>query len=710
MNTYQPLVDLSLDEVITHTFVNDVLMPSGNRIALVTLDNGRDHTRPNTLGPHGLREFSERLDALRARASDGEIQAIAVTGKHFILAAGADLSNVDHVKDRETAKLLSELGHEALGKLHDAGVPTFVFINGLALGGGLEIALHADYRTLSSGAAAVALPEVFLGLVPGWGGSTLLPNLIGVEAALKVIIENPLKMNRMLKPEQVMSLGIADARFEPASFLEDSLDWADQVVSGQITVDRPHKPGRLEKLGKWPMATKIARNELAKKIGTVPQSPYRALELISNANRSHRAEGFAAEDDVLADLIAGDQFAASIYAFNLVQKRAKKPAGAPDSSLAMPVTKVGIIGGGLMARQFALLFLRRLRVPVVITDLSQERVEEALLAVHSEISALHEKKRISTDESHRLHALISGTTEYAEFHDADWIIEAVFEDLEVKRQVFASVEPHVSPTAVFATNTSSLSVTEIGHLLEHPERVIGFHFFNPVSMMPLIEVVRAQRSTDATVATALNVARQLRKNAVVTADEPGFVVNRLLAKVLGEAMYALDNGTPFETVNSALDPFGLPMSPFELLELVGLKVGAHVLDAHHLAFPDRFYRSDNLHLLAEHGRILRRDGKGRVLGMDQEAQKLLTVGNSPLTDTEILTRVQNQLAEEISIMIADCVVEAAEDIDLCMILGAGWPFHMGGITPYLDRVGASVRVAGATFHSPTISGVGHSEE
>ena len=701
----EQLDELSADEVVTHSYVRDVPLPSGGVLALITLDNGRDHTRPSTLGPATLHEFGATLDTVRARASSGEIAAIAVTGKPYFLAAGADLSKVGAIPIRDVARVLARLGHRVLGKLNDAGVPTFVFVNGLALGGGLEIGLNADYRTVDSSAAAIALPEVFLGIIPGWGGAWLLPNLIGIENALKVIVENPLKNNRTLRPAQALELGIVDVMFGPASFLEDSIRWADSVLTGGVVVKRPNVPGKLERAVKWDAAISIARKSLASKIGTVAKSPYAALELLKAAKNTDRATGFAAEDEALADLVAGDQFHASMYAFDLVQKRAKKPAGAPSPDLARPVRKVGIVGAGLMASQFALLFVRRLRVPVIITDLDQARVDTALGRIRGEIDALQGKGRISRDESNRLKALITGTTDLADFADADWVIEAVFEELGVKQEVFANVEAVVSETAVLATNTSSLSVEQIGARLAHPERLVGFHFFNPVAVMPLIEVVKTPVTDDETLSTAMVTAKALRKNAVITADPPGFVVNRLLAKLLGEAMHAVETGTPFEVVDRATAPFGLPMTPFELLELVGLTVGAHVLDTHHAAFPDRFFASEGLHRLAEHGTIFERDAKGRRKGFDKKAVQLAAGPGTALSDDELRIRIEDGLADEVGRMLDDHVVAAAEDIDLCLILGAGYPFQMGGVTPYLDRVGASRRVRGRDFHEPAVRGV-----
>ena len=701
---FAPLLAAADDEVITESYVRDVALPSGGTLALITLDNGRDHTRPNTLGPRTLEALARVLDAQAARAAAGEIRAVGITGKPFIFAAGADLSKVSTLATRENARLMAQYGHHVLGKFSTLGVPSFAFVNGLALGGAMEIALNCDYRTLDSSAAALAFPEVFLGIIPGWGGATIVPNLIGIENALEIIVSNPLKNNRMLKPEQAYRMGLFDALFGAASFLERSVAWADGVLSGAVTVSRPNEPGKLERLTKWPAAIKIARDTLKARIGTAAKSPYVALDLLSAAKDNDRVRGFEREDDALTELISGDQFAASIYAFDLVQKRAKRPAGAPDRELAQPVKKVGVIGAGLMASQFALLFARKLRVPVLITDLDQSRVDKGLAYIRGEIAKMQEKGRLSSDDANQITALVSGTTDKSQYADCDWVIEAVFEELGVKRQVFAEIEPIISETAVLATNTSSLSVEEIGAELAHPERLVGFHFFNPVAVMPLIEVVKVPTTSDETLATAMAVAKKLGKSAVITADRPGFVVNRLLAKVMGEAARALDEGTPLPVVERALAPIGLPMGPFELIDLVGWKVAAHVQDTMVAAFPERFYASENLHRLAEVDGPLTKTKLGKVDDLSKAGRKAVNVGKNAVSEEEILRRVEDELAGEIKIMLDEGVVAAAEDIDLCLILGAGWPFQAGGATPYLDRVGASERNFGATFHDPIIAG------
>jgi 3-hydroxyacyl-CoA dehydrogenase/enoyl-CoA hydratase/carnithine racemase len=669
------VTDLFPDEVVTKAPVQDVATSAGT-IALITLDNGRDHTRPNTFGPASLLQLNDALDSIADRE---DVVAIAITGKPFFLAAGADLSGAALVDSRDTALAIGRLGHDVFRRLGETGKPSFGFINGAALGGGLEVALHCDYRTISSGIPAIALPETALGLVPGWGGAYLLPRLIGPANAFKVIIENPLSQNRMLRGPQAYELGIADVMFEPADFLEQSIAWAVGVLSGDITVERADHSG-----DDWDAAVNGARFFTDGKLHGAAPAPYKAIELVSAARDRTRDQAFAAEDEALADLLLSPEFRASVYAFDLVQKRARKPAGAPDSALARPVTKVGIIGAGLMAAQIGLLFARRLKVPVLLTDLDEDRVAKGVGYAHGEIAKLAAKGRISADEASRLTALVTGSVSKEGFADADWVIEAVFEDLDVKRRVFAEAEEIIGPDCVLATNTSSLSVTAMADGLKHPERVVGFHFFNPVAVLPLVEVVRGAETDDASLATALNVGKQLRKNCVIVKDSPAFVVNRLLTRFLGEITATVDEGTSFDVAEHAADPLGLPMPPFLLLQLVGPAIALHVAQTMHDAFPDRFEVSPKLRELVAAGKT---SVYGPDFSVDPEVAALLAGGDHPSTSEEVLQRALRGLAEEIAIMLDEGVVAGPEDIDLCMILGAGWPFHLGGITPYLKRTG-----------------------
>jgi 3-hydroxyacyl-CoA dehydrogenase/enoyl-CoA hydratase/carnithine racemase len=690
------------DEVVTHAHVRDVQLPGdAGVLALITIDNGLDHTRPSTFGPRGLLSLKAALDAIETRADAGEIVAVAVTGKPFIFAVGADLGMVPLAHSREQGLQIGRLGHEQFRRFAELPVPTFAYVNGAALGGGVEIALHCTYRTLSTGIPAMALPECFLGLVPAWGGTYLLPNLIGPQRALEVIITNPLNQNKTISGTKAFDLGIGDALFEPADFLEQSLFWTSAVLRGEIVATRPEIDRSPES---WDAACAAAKDFADLKVGGAAPAPYRAIELVRQARTAERDDAFAAEDEALADMAMSQQLRAGLYAFDLVNKRARRPAGAPDKSLARPVTTVGVVGAGLMASQLALLFVRRLKVPVIITDLDQARVDKGVGYVHGEIDKLLGRRRLSQDSANRLKALVSGTTDKADFAEADVVIEAVFEDMAIKKQVFAEVEAVVADTCLLLTNTSSLSVSEMAADLKHPERVVGFHFFNPVAVLPLLEIVRGEQTDDPSLATAFAVSRTLKKTSVLVKDSPAFVVNRLLTRLLGEVIAAADAGTDLKVADGALGPLGLPMPPFILLQLVGPAIGLHVAQTLHGYFPERFGVSANLERLVEAGKpgLWSWTAEGKPY-LEDSTKDLLQVGDSPLTATEVRERALTAVTEEIGLMLAEGVVAAVQDIDLCMIMGAGWPFHLGGISPYLDREGISEAVLGHRFLPPGVA-------
>ncbi|MER7657189.1 3-hydroxyacyl-CoA dehydrogenase NAD-binding domain-containing protein [Streptomyces albidoflavus] len=695
--------ELFPDEVVTQAHVRHLDLPAGaGRFALVTLDNGLDHTKPTTFGPQSLANLDKAIDQVEKEAAEGSIVGVGVTGKPFIFAVGADLKGVELLKQRADAVAIGKGGHDVFKRLATLAVPTFAYYNGAAMGGGVEVGLHCAYRTVSKAVPAFSLPEVFLGLVPGWGGCTLLPNLIGADRAVTVIIENSLNQNRQLKAKQVLELGIADALFEGADFLEQSLAWTASVLNGDTEVSRPE----VDRGAAWDEAVARGRAIADSKVHGAAPAAYRALDIIAAAKDGDLQAGYDAEDTALADLIMSGELRSGLYAFNLVNKRAKRPAGAPDKSLARPVSKVGVVGAGLMASQLALLFLRRLEVPVVLTDIDQARIDKGVGYVHAEIDKLLGKGRINQDKANRLKGLVSGVLDKAEgFADADFVIEAVFEEMGVKQQVFAEVEAVAPAHAILATNTSSLSVSEMASKLKHPERVVGFHFFNPVAVLPLLEIVRGEQTDDASLATAFGVAKKLKKTAVLVKDAPAFVVNRILTRFMGEIQNIIDEGTPVATAEKAVEPLGLPMSPLVLLELVGPAIGLHVSETLHGAFPDRFTVSPNLKAVVEAGKrgfYVYDSGKPEL---DPEVAALLKQGDTVLTEEQVLERVTGAVAQEIGLMLDEGVVAEAQDIDLCLITGAGWPFHLGGITPYLDRAGVAERVNGKPFLAPGVASV-----
>jgi 3-hydroxyacyl-CoA dehydrogenase/enoyl-CoA hydratase/carnithine racemase len=683
------------DEVVTNAILRMVsLSPFGHNgeLALITLDNGADHTRPNTFGPASLNALSSAID----KAQKTDAVAIAVTGKPFIFAAGADLSGVGAVKDISVATAFGDLGHEVFLKLHESKKPTFAFINGLALGGGLEVGLNCHYRTLAS-TAFTGLPECFLGLVPGWGGATLLPKLIGPENAVQVIILNSLNNNTMMKAKDALGLGVVDAVFEPSDFLEHSVKFVAEVLNGKKKIER--KDFSKDSAG-FEKAIATGKAAVAKKYsGAQIASPLAALELVKAAQTNSVRDGYAAETKVLAELVMSDALRASLYSFNLIQKKRKKVEGAPKPALARKITKVGVVGAGLMASQLALLMLRNLKVPVVITDLDQERVDKGLAWIKAEIQKLVDKKRLNPEGAARLIGNISGSVDQKVFANADFVIEAIFEELSLKQKLFKDLEAIVTPECILATNTSSLSVEAMSEGLKNPERVVGFHFFNPVAIMPLLEVARTTKTDDATTATAINIGKDLKKTMVIVKDAPAFVVNRLLTRFMGEVTDSMDEGTPYEVADAAMATLGFPMSSLELLGLVGPGVALHVAETLNKNLGPRYKISPTMQRFVKEGvRTFYVKNEQGLNVVNPAALALLEKGSKASTAEQVRRRALEALATEAKMMLDEGVVSTPQEIDICMLLGSGWPMHLGGILPYLDREEISEAVCGVRFH------------
>ena len=635
------------EEVVTNALVRDIDLGAfghkGN-LALITLDNGLDHTRPNTFGPQSLMA----LDAAITEALSRKPAAIAITGKPFIFAAGADLSALSFITKREQSLAIGKLGHDVFRRLNECGTPTFAFINGLALGGGLEVGLHCNYRTLAT-TAFTGLPEVFLGLVPGWGGATILPKLIGPERAVQVIMLNALNNNTMMKSKDALALGVVDAVYEPSDFLERSISFAASVLNGSKKIERTDYTNDAG----WDKAIATGRTAALKKYGGAEiASPTRALELIAAAQKSTLGQGFDAEDQALADLTMSDPLRASLYAFNLIQKKRKKVEGAPKPALARKVTRVGVVGAGLMASQLALLLLRNLKCPVVMTDIDQERADKGVAWVKAEIAKLVEKKRMHPEAAARLVGLISGSADQSVFAGCDFVIEAIFEELSLKQDLFKKLEAIVSPECVIATNTSSLSVEAMSQGMKNPERVIGFHFFNPVAVMPLLEVARTSATDDVTTATAVAIGKELKKTMVITKDAPGFVVNRLLTRFMGEITDAMDEGTAPDVADGAMRSIGFPMSPFELLGLVGPGVALHVSETLNKNLGPRYRISPSMQRMVKEGvRTFYIKNDDGTLTANPAALALVEKGDKASTAEQVRMRALTAIAQEARMML-----------------------------------------------------------
>ena len=613
-------------------------------VALVTIDNGEDYTKPTTLGRSAFASAVDVIDELER----GDWTAAVFTGKPFVFCVGADLDEFGQIEDpREGIRA----GHDIFSRIRKLPFPTVAAINGAALGGGLELALHCTARTLATNVRHIGFPEVFLSIIPGWGGTQLLPKLVGPDVAAKVIVLNPLRQNKLLTAAEALELGLVDVLFDPVEFVDESLAYARML--GEVERAEPD----------WSnveTALRKARSRVDDAVHGATRAPYVALDLIAGAHDWTLEEGYAQEENAMAELLVSPQAQASAYAFTVVERRTKKGTGIPEVP-PRAIRKVGIVGAGLMATQLATLFLRRLEVPTVLRDLEQSRIDDALATIRDEVG--RKKPFLAT--------IVSGGTGWDQFEGCDLVLEAVFEELSVKQEVFREVRK-VAPDAILATNTSSLSVEEIG-------ADVGLHFFNPVAVMPLIEIVRTPQTSDDHLATAWDVVKKLKKRGVVVTDSPGFVVNRVLTRLTRVLLDALENGNTVDETDEAMLSLGMPMAPSVVLQMVGPRVANHVLETMHAAFPDRFPLSPTLAAYAA--------------GSDE----IVLTGDARRTGDELRDDVLEAVADEIRHMLDEGVVNAAADVDACLILGAGYPFFLGGITKHLDQTGVSERVLGSTL-------------
>ena len=616
-------------------------------VALITIDNGEDYRKPTTLGRSAFASAVQVLDELE----NGDWTAAVFTGKPFVFCVGADIDEFTKLGSAADALEGTRAGHGLFGRIRALPFPTVAAINGAALGGGLELALHCTARTLATNVRHIGFPEVALSIIPAWGGTQLLPHLIGPEAAAKVIVLNPLRQNKLLTAPEAFELGIADRLVEPVEFVDESLRFAQELAE----IERPAPD--------WSELETVIRKARARVDDAVhgaTRAPYVALDLIAGAKDRPLEEGYIAEENAMAELLVSPQAQASAYAFTVVERRSKRPPELPDAK-PRAIQKVGIVGAGLMATQLAALFLRRLEVPVVLRDIDQARIDEALQTIREEVGA--KKPFLAT--------IVDGGTGWEQFAGCDLVLEAVFEELDVKREVVAAVRK-VAPDAILATNTSSLSVEEMGADL-------GLHFFNPVAMMPLVEIVRTPQTTDEQLATAWDVVKKLKKRGVIVGDAPGFVVNRVLTRATSVLFDALENGNTVEETDEAMLSLGMPMAPSVVLQMVGPRVASHVLGTMHEAYPGRFPLSATLAAFAE------------------GSETIVITGDSKRSIEQLREEILEALADEIRYLLDEGVVAAAADVDACLILGAGYPFFLGGITKHLDQTGISERVTGSTL-------------
>ncbi|MGO1423494.1 MAG: 3-hydroxyacyl-CoA dehydrogenase NAD-binding domain-containing protein [Brachybacterium sp.] len=732
----------SYTEHVTRVLTEDREHPGLGTVAVLTFAPPEgEERRPATLGPRSIEAVTGAIATALDRAEAGEIQAIAMTGTGRVFLAGADLSMFADPTAVANVEAMNRAMHDLQIRVRTSPVPVLAHLNGAALGGGLETALMADVRTAAPGVRGLGLPETGLGILPGWGGTTLLQSVVGPEAAVRMILEDPAR-DKQISADQALEDGLVD---ELADDLDEALDQFAALVAAHVDldetdadvvdpalaataaeapssapgawagreaplpgVDTPEAEALLDALDAAHGSAETRRTWAARLEAQGAPAVGRALALLQALPGSTLSEALAREATALEDLVRSDAAAASMYSAELLRRG--KPGRSPVDG-ARELRRVGVAGAGLMASQIAAQLALGLQVPVVMRDLDTEIAAKGLAAARDVVARTAARGTLDEAAAAQITENLSATTDLQELAGCDLVLEAVPEVLTIKKSVFAELESVLAEDALLVTNTSSLSVARMAEDLAHPERVVGLHFFNPVAKMPLVEVIHTEATDEATLATGLEVVRRLKKFAVRSADAPGFIVNRLLFRVLGAVLASVDGGADPAEVDPSLDALGLPMRPFALLDLVGLAVADHVGQVLVDELGDRFHASPGLSVMVEKNAHFTERSKTSVhppvsptvaeaFGTEPSDAAAAPVGDA------LLERVQDGLAEEIALMLASGVVERPEQVDLALILGAGFPRHRGGVTPYLDSSGASQRAVGRTFHGEMFTGRG----
>jgi 3-hydroxyacyl-CoA dehydrogenase/enoyl-CoA hydratase/3-hydroxybutyryl-CoA epimerase len=655
----------------------------------------------NVFTEQAMDGLSSVLDEVGGIAGQGRLTAVVMwSGKTDSFFAGADVSAIAAVEDPEEGAEASRRGQEVFSKVSGIAVPTIAAVHGVCLGGGLELALSCDFRVVSDHAKTqLGLPEVLLGILPAWGGTTRLPGVVGLQKALDMILTG-----RNLEARAALKSGLADAVLPWALFREKVADFARARAEAQ-PLPRPKRGVRDRVLdGTRPgrrLVLRQARKQVTRKTGGHYPAPLKVLEVVSASLGKPLSHGFELEARAAGELIAGSVSKNLIHVFHL-REAARKGSGVESDAEPAPVNRMGVVGAGVMGGGIAQLAAHR-GIEVRLKDIRHEAVTGALQHAKGLFDGLVRRRRLTPRKAEQRMERISGGLDWAGFQAADLVVEAVVERLEVKRAVLAEMEGVTREDAVLASNTSTLSIDAMSEALARRDRFCGMHFFNPVHKMPLVEVIRGKRTNDRTVATVYALALKMGKVPVVVGDGPGFLVNRILGPYLNEAAYLLGEGAAIEEIDGAALDFGMPMGPLRLIDEIGIDVAGHAGAVLQEAFGDRMAPAAPLVKLGETGRLGRKGGSGfyvyekdRARGPDTSIYSLLapTVPASRVSvdRKEIRARLVLSMVNEAALVLADGIVPRAEDVDLAMIMGTGFPPFRGGLLRYADHVHPRVLV------------------
>jgi 3-hydroxyacyl-CoA dehydrogenase/enoyl-CoA hydratase/3-hydroxybutyryl-CoA epimerase/enoyl-CoA isomerase len=652
----------------------------------------------NVFDRKALAEFDAALDAL-ARCDD--IRGLLVTSNKASFVVGADIFEFASAFGLPDAELRAwDVACSAIfTRLEDVPYPTVSAINGIALGGGLELALTSDFRVAAT-TAQVGLPEVGLGIVPGFGGTVRLPRIAGAAVALDWIVSAKPRM-----AEAAKAVGVVDTTCEPEALRATAL----ACLHDAIRQSETWMMRRRARLAPFDVSAEVLENEraAARRYGPHFPAAAAAVELIGKAAALGRDGALALEADTFAKL-AKSQAAASLTGI-FINEQVLKRKSRDAARIAKPVRLAAVLGAGIMGGGIA--YQSALRgTPIVMKDIAQTSLDLGMREAAKLLDKQVGSGKMPEEKARKIREAIVPTLDFAGFEHADVVIEAVIENIGVKRTVLADVEQRISRDAVLASNTSSLSIADLSSALTRPESFVGMHFFNPVPVMPLVEVVRGPRTSAEAVATIVQYARSMGKTPVVVADCPGFLVNRILTAYIVAFLLLVRDGVDFVTIDAAMEAFGWPMGPAYLQDVVGMDTASHVIDVISAGYGPRM-NVDAPHavaLMAANGRLGQKSGfgfyryvqdaKGRPQKLPADDTHALLASVQPhgvrdVPEDEIVLRMMLPMIVEAARCLDEQIAESAGDIDMSLILGIGFPRHLGGALRHADSLGARQVVA-----------------
>ena len=662
-------------------------------IAVITFDMPG---QPVNMFSTAVRDELHRL--LESLREDATVSALVFrSGKPEGFIAGADIDEFVALASKEEAMRLSREGQEMVGRIASFAKPVVVEIHGACLGAGLEFSIAAHYRVATDDPKTqLGLPEVQLGVLPAASGCQRLPRLIGVRAALDLILTG-----KPVGARLALRLGIIDEVVDPSTRHEAALAAAERLAQGWRPERRGPKGVGALLLDRNPLGRRFvyrqARRQVMKRTGGRYPAPLAALEAVQYGLSQGMEAGLRREAELFGELATGDVSRNLVHLF-FATRALKKDLGVDvQEDQVRTVDRLGVVGAGFMGAGIAGVAALKTEVDVRLRDTDQARVANGIRAARQVLADRMERGRLAKEDHGRISALISGGVDYSGFELHDMVIEAVFEDAEVKRKVIAELEQAVGDSCIIATNTSTISIGRLQDGAQHPERVVGMHFFSPVAKMPLLEVIRGKDTADWATATAVRFGRRMGKTVIVLKDAPGFWVNRILAPYLNEAGWLLMEGVAIETIDRAMTRFGLPVGPITLIDEVGLDVAAKASTVLHEAFGSRFSPAPAVAALVQAGWLGRKAGRGffrykagKKRGVDTAAYEMIGVhprGGPPPEDVE--QRLVLTMLNEAARAFSEGVVREARDGDIGAIYGLGFPPFRGGPLRYIDDRGAA---------------------